>query len=123
MAIDSVSSIAPVAAPGPLALPARPPDRTSDAQAPEEPRNDIQPIASAANAESPVYMPGTDPTPTSVTLGALDVEGSLREAVARISRSAQSEGPMPVDISAAAQSYTAEAEAQGGSTPALNVLA
>ena len=42
----------------------------------------------------------------------LDVEGSLREAVAQISRASQAEGPMPVDVSAAAQSYMAEAEAQ-----------
>jgi hypothetical protein len=131
MAIDSVSPIAPIMAPSPPPQPDQPPDIAADAQASGKPRDDLQPIASAISAESVVYMPGAAPISTSVSAGALDVEGSLREAVARISRAAQSEGPMPVDISAAAQSYTAEAEAQGGlvvpkqgdSTRALNVLA
>jgi len=43
---------------------------------------------------------------------ALDGEGSIREAGAQISRASQPEGPMPVDISAAAQSYAAESAAQ-----------
>jgi hypothetical protein len=112
MAIDSISSIDPAIAVA-------------------------QPTASAISAESRVYAPGNadtdnvqaDSTPVSPV--ALDVEATIREASAQISRVSQPEGPMPVDIGAAAQSYTAESEAQNqvvvqqqnDSTPVLNVLA
>jgi hypothetical protein len=78
-----------------------------------------RPIASAVSPEAPEYVPGraviagsmqADSMP--VIPAALDVEGSIREASAQISRTAQPEGPMPVDISAAALSYAAESAAQ-----------
>ena len=127
MAIDSVSSVGPVIALG----------RQTEADRPRAVENDTQPNASAISAETRVYAPGNvdtgnvqaDPTPVSPV--ALDVEGSLREASAGISRASQPEGPMPVDISAAAQSYRTESAAQdqvvvqqqNDSTSAVNVLA
>lgn len=125
MAIDSVSTIGPV-----IAL-----DPQTEADRPRA--LDPQPGASAISAETRVYAPGNvdtgsvqaDPTPVSPV--ALDVEASLREARAGISRASQPEGPMPVDIGAAAQSYQAQSaaqdqvvvEQQNDSTPAVNVLA
>lgn len=130
MAINSISSIAPVVALDALTQVDRP-------QASEAVENDTQPNASAISAEPRVYAPGNvdtgnvqaDPTPVSPV--AINVEGSLREASAEISRASQSGGPMPVDISAAAQSYRTESAAQdqvvvqqqSDSTPAVNVLA
>lgn len=124
MAIDSISSVAPVIALGPQ----------MEADRPRAVENDTQPNASAISAESRVYAPENADTgnfQAPVSPVALDVEGSLREASTEISRASQPEGPMPVDISAAAQSYRTESAAQdqvvvqqqNDSTPAVNVLA
>jgi hypothetical protein len=130
MAIDSVSSIGPVAALDALM-------RVDRTQASGAVKNDTQLNASAMSAESRVYAPGNvdtgnaraDPTPVSPV--AIDVEGSLREASAQVSRASQPDSPMHVDMSVAAQSYTTESAAQdqvvvqqqNDGTPAVNVLA
>ena len=76
------------------------------------------PIASAVSPEAREYVPGSA-VAGSLQAGsmpaipaALDVEGSIQEASAQISRASQPDGPMPVDMSAAAQSYAAESAAQ-----------
>ena len=123
MAIDSISSVAPVIALGPQ----------TEANRPRAVENDTQPNASDISAGSRLYAPENADTANfraPVRPVALDVEGSLREASAEISRASQP-GPMPVDISAAAQSYRTESAAQdqvvvqqqNDSTPAVNVLA
>jgi hypothetical protein len=76
---------------------------------------DIQPPAAVVSAETRVYRRGDAPaSPASDTITPLvvDVEASVSEAVAQVSRASGPAASLPVDASAAAASYTAESAAQ-----------
>jgi hypothetical protein len=139
MAIDSISSVSPIMAQGPLSRMSRPQETTPDARVAAAQENDARNEASAVSGASPAYQAGNTQSANPSVVGTRtnaspvvnDAEGSLREASAQISRATQTGSQTPVDMRAASQAYSAEASArdeiarqqQGNGARTLDVLA
>ena len=117
MALEGVSSIPPVSAPGAPA--SRPPETTPDAREAERQQNDARRIAEASQSASPQYLSGPNGESYSgggarVDAGPVtnDPEGSIQRAQTLIQSVNSNGAPSSAETRAASEAYRVASAAQ-----------